>query len=1180
MYTAEEVDKKILEFRKNTKDQGLLLHNNYFIFTVGRDGNVCQEAYGANLMTDYGIRTFYVNDESFTGWENWNFRVKFGTGYDPANDKIPKLTNSTLYEFACKDNGYTASNTTLESGYYNDGTTMGTGNGVFYQTTRFQYAQLDYIINLTAQTSVDPGHIGGSSSASPRDTRWKTDENGDDYFEINEIGLTNHDNPNGSNLYFHFAILDKDGNPTPIRKYDNQKLYIYIYHTGIVSEKMVLDAWDRKEYITIEPINRTYSRYVGSRQLYCYLRSVEWDTVQWTAGENPIYYRANTSHHSQTYINYVSKPTVSFDADTHTVTETFDVPARLIERNDVYLSGFLLTNGGYDIKGDSRGIYSNYGSQWLNIATYDRQSTPEMIIAENFYTNDFTTLRFDDQIGSGHHNNGRKTKLLPIDKINSVQSIKMFNIQDNDYTIDEEFQSMRNYFNQRYLNIRSKIYNIKCPDNEKRNVWYYPNIFASAYGGRSAGFASNMNIVKFTNTGITLFACDNPFDISTWTQIEDITNPPSELVKKRYFVTYNDVTLTFEFQESQYPAIIPKQPMTLIDDGTNFRLSSFDVHIKPMYNNKHDILSLGDKLSYLNPTTHQHIKSYILNSPYFRASSSYDKYDSQYTGYPFSLYHTNGTYDDWFWFKTNENGVHLLHIPSFTNDEIEMTLFAKTETSSTIHVSTNDANIVSIENPSAPYGFYTIDLNKTPAQLGIVNNDSYDPTDIVATSYNVNKNKKWYTQSFITRPAADKSICPIIVWNNGKKSMAFKVHEYNENDELLYTSDWTKYDYQFHSDETVKYKLDFIWNYQNKSSTDGDYSENYNTYNGVKILRIVEHPIPKYDIEGARHITCVRGTNKICFTYASTDYLTKWYVVDATDLYDSNNNLKILNTFEIDESFAKAYKGSIGFAHYVYIRLTNSSNVNGTYLFDLETNEPTYLVDWDYDWELSTGEKNTQFYGDNRCIVFGHNRLSNSAHTYGDYSDGYKKIYCISADQPKTILNITSKIYSDNDDYNRTTNGAMHFNGFSIGYVNDGKQLILSTYGYVPYDSWSGNVGEIFTIDLGEFIKKRGHTSCAPANRYHIGAQRSTDAYFFFAVPAKYGMIRYTNGYSYAGTKTKLWFCPIESYVPHKIELTTDCITSYNQPIQFSNKEFQIKTTNDMTQFKLENSGKHPKRTD
>ncbi len=1164
MYTLEEIDKKILEFRERTKDKGLLLHNNYFIFTVDRNGNICNEAYGANLVTDYGIQQMYIAYWYTQGYQNWCFYTKFGTGYDPTNDKVPKLTNSSLYEFACKDNGITSSIDTIESGYYNDRTTMSADEGVIYQTARFQYSQLDYIINLAPQTSVDPGHIGGLSTASPRDTRWQTDNDGN-YFEINEIGLASHDSQNGSNLFFHFAVLDKDGNPNPIRKYDNQKLYVYIYHTGITSEKVIFDTWDRGEYITIEPINRTYSLEAGSRNLCSYFTSVERDSYSWNSQENPIHRRMTDN--TAAYI-FASNPTVSFDDETHILTETHQVPDRLIERDDFYLSGFLLTNGVY-----SGSTYQNdRGSQWINLMTYDRQSVPETIISDNFYTNGYDSSYFNMQFGQSARRNTKKRYLLPVDRLIDIQSLKMFNIQDDDFTIDEEVEYQQYYFNQRYINQRSTLYQIICPDGVKRNVWYYPNIFSNGYGNHIHGFAHHMNIASFINTGITLFACDKPWDVSTWTQIIDLQNPDSALVKKRYFVSYNNVTLQFYFQESQYPKIVTKDAYRELDDGTHISCDVFDVHYKPIYNDNNEVLYLGNRLTLFDNTTLDYIDSYSLNSGYYTSRSN-----GQYSSYLEPWHFTTGTYGDWFWFKYRNKGIKLIHIPSFkTNHDYDFSaIYSSTISNDTdIYVDTNDSNLILVENAASPYGFYIIDLSKTPSQLGITNNDTVDPTDITPTSYS-NTYKYWYTDSFIQRPSGDKTIFPIIVWNNGNRSTCFRVYEYDENDTLLLKSAWFKKDYSFQNANTTKYKLDFAWNgLDARGNTDAvDGFENYTNYNGAKSLRIIEHSKYTTDIDDARHAFFIRGTNKVCFTYASSDYLTKWYVVDATDMYDSNNDLKILNTFEINQSFAQEYGGAVGFSHCAYVRFKNTSNVYGTYFFDLTTGDTIYLTEWNFDWSQSVNERSYQFYGDNRCLVFG---INGAIDTNAYYRGNDNKIYCITPDKPTELLDITSKIYSDSNDNNIIFGDYVAFNGFNIKYINDNKQLIFSVYGM---NTSTADRCYLFTFDLGDFIHKREHTVAAPNFRYKISTYNDRYNSFWFGMPVHKGILTFKDGAVFYGKTNAFAYYPIENFVPHKIELTTDCITSYNQPIRLSDKQFRLKTTNDMTKFKLENSGKHPKRT-
>ena len=52
-------------------------------------------------------------------------------------------------------------------------------------------------------------------------------------------------NPGGwatRNVIWHFLLLDYNGNPQPLKKRYNQKLFIYVYHTLILPEKMIIDS--------------------------------------------------------------------------------------------------------------------------------------------------------------------------------------------------------------------------------------------------------------------------------------------------------------------------------------------------------------------------------------------------------------------------------------------------------------------------------------------------------------------------------------------------------------------------------------------------------------------------------------------------------------------------------------------------------------------------------------------------------------------------------------------------------------------------------------------------------------------------------------------------------------------------------------------------------------------------
>ena len=199
----------INEFRKNwlekhPEEHGLFAHNIYHIFTEDMDGNVVDEKFGINCMTDAGFNVVYRQDGSTNPY------IYIGSG-----TSIP-TPNSNTMESAISSDPATA------DGYWEmafitqryDSTT-----GVTTATFRAKSGYFNYTV-------------------------FSEDKN------ITEVGIGKAVN----NLAFHARVYDASGNPSTIVKHVNERLWITIYlTTSSKVKKIVEDAWSNGVYKLISP---------------------------------------------------------------------------------------------------------------------------------------------------------------------------------------------------------------------------------------------------------------------------------------------------------------------------------------------------------------------------------------------------------------------------------------------------------------------------------------------------------------------------------------------------------------------------------------------------------------------------------------------------------------------------------------------------------------------------------------------------------------------------------------------------------------------------------------------------------------------------------------------------------------------------------------------------------------
>lgn len=191
-------------------------HNVYQLIAEDLYGNVVDEMFAVNCMTDYGFENAYCNQIS----DGYQPRIVLGDG---EGDIDPSST--TLISYISKTPA-TVSNSTLTF----------TGQRFYPETgmtvSRFRIAEgyYDYTI-------------------------WSEDKT------VTEIGvyLTN---TNADNLMFHAKVYDSDGNPTSFVKKVNERLTISVYVTmNVPIAEICNKAWDKGLYILMNAYSFFKYRY-------------------------------------------------------------------------------------------------------------------------------------------------------------------------------------------------------------------------------------------------------------------------------------------------------------------------------------------------------------------------------------------------------------------------------------------------------------------------------------------------------------------------------------------------------------------------------------------------------------------------------------------------------------------------------------------------------------------------------------------------------------------------------------------------------------------------------------------------------------------------------------------------------------------------------------------------------
>jgi hypothetical protein len=617
----------------------------YFTATSGPDGGeVWVSGYVRNVVTPSGNTPEWYQS-------TW---LLIGTGYTDDNGLTytgaPKLTDQCMDEYAGRANecSYKDVLSIIETGYDKRGTT---NNGFIYTTACVGKAMFDYQHRLPT-TSI-AGHTGGTPDDETVDTRWQQDpldgswyfnitevggcsycyywSQGDDGFTVNDPGFmyeqsdgtstTNYGpiywntsyperNENTKdfskrNIAYHFLLVDQNNQPSPIKKRQNQKLYIYTYLTLTLPEKLMTDLWEDKKYLLLNPTghNKALNKESNSRNIWggtiyvCpvsgNMRSEAW------ANQNPITNFWRTDSGDASYLNKyegiydygITEEGGGYPWDSNpygtddgvSVTYQFTTTPKLMEDKWCFISHFVFGNGYsqelYPASITNNNIIYDFTQEcWLT--TFDELDEPETITTD-IYCNSTIDLHFSDQFGLAA-NVTNKDGLMPITHIengSSVTTAYLFDYDTKEYDIPVDVTIPSYYYGGwRTFVEHTYLKNFICKDNVKRDVLCYFNPFAHKDGDTNYdGAFPGMIISSFNMTNVQLFAADKYWDTSTWIQFIGLDDTSTQkdpsnnqlLVQKKYFVMYvpsdtKNRIMNVTFKEECLPKVIPHTDVTYL----------------------------------------------------------------------------------------------------------------------------------------------------------------------------------------------------------------------------------------------------------------------------------------------------------------------------------------------------------------------------------------------------------------------------------------------------------------------------------------------------------------------------------------------------------------------------------------------------------------------------------------
>jgi len=219
----DEVLDRAIEFaRKLRPNSGF--SNLYVARRIDRNGNVIDEKYGMNLMTDYGMKQFFTLEQNFpTSFYVGNGTTTFTVETNVMAGKIPGLTQAAINSDTNKYYGYPT--------YFASADSLSGDTGLITCVMKYLSCYYDYNISgLSNPVSITEYGIGGSSDG-----------------DIDK-------------LWTHSWVYDSKGKKTYITKNVNERLVFDVYLCMSYYESLILSGYQNQDEITKKWTNKDYTK--------------------------------------------------------------------------------------------------------------------------------------------------------------------------------------------------------------------------------------------------------------------------------------------------------------------------------------------------------------------------------------------------------------------------------------------------------------------------------------------------------------------------------------------------------------------------------------------------------------------------------------------------------------------------------------------------------------------------------------------------------------------------------------------------------------------------------------------------------------------------------------------------------------------------------------------------------
>lgn len=219
------------QFMNNIHDKQIGMGNIYVAKVVDKNGNVKDVKFGKNMMTDYGMQQYFI--------ENKSYPTYLYIGHGSTAIGFNHTTHELVDPYDCEA---TVVNGTPAYGY-----------PMYYDKISGLVTVVCRAMQVKFPLTIDG--IPDAISITEYGIGYK-----DNSYTSRQVGM--------SQLFTHSWVYDTAGGYGTLIKNPEEELYIDVYYCMSYDEQMILDNWDNGRYTIITTMQRFFNRMAGTLWRY------------------------------------------------------------------------------------------------------------------------------------------------------------------------------------------------------------------------------------------------------------------------------------------------------------------------------------------------------------------------------------------------------------------------------------------------------------------------------------------------------------------------------------------------------------------------------------------------------------------------------------------------------------------------------------------------------------------------------------------------------------------------------------------------------------------------------------------------------------------------------------------------------------------------------------------------